>query len=133
MSEQKEWKYCVVGNIVRTHLDESGVPRNGTLTYRGGSKVFLEGKFWRPDRETITVLGICRGNRWLVKDTPVALIENVRVSRVYKPRVLEIMNNWECEELWWHNTAEDKKEAEEFVSAWNAKFPPEEKLSTDFS
>lgn len=126
MYEQKEWKYCVVGNIVRTHLDESGVPRYGTLTYRGGSKVFLEGKYWQPDWETIRVLGLCRGNRWLVKDVPVELIEHVRVSRVYKPRVLEIMNNFEFEDCWWKNTAEGKKEAEEFVSAWNTRLFPEE-------
>ena len=122
MAETKEWKYCVVGNIVRTHLDDSGVLRYGTLTYSGGTRIYLEGKYWSPEDSKITVVGQCRGKRFLVDRVPVELIENVRCSRVYKPRVLEIMNYWEFEDLWWHNTTEDKRETEAFVSDWNSRF-----------
>ena len=120
MSEQKEWKYCVVGNIVRTHVDDAGILRYGTLTYSGGTRVYLEGRFWTPDRDTIPVVGLCRGKRYLVDyKVPVELIENVRCSRVYTPAVLAIMNNWEFKDWWWHDTVEDKKETEVFVSMWN--------------
>ena len=44
MSEKKEWKYCVVGNIVQERVDENGVLRHGTATFRGGAKVFLCGR-----------------------------------------------------------------------------------------
>ncbi len=29
MAEQKAWKYCVVGNIVRERIDENGTLRHG--------------------------------------------------------------------------------------------------------
>ena len=120
--EKREWKYFVVGNIVKTHFDEDGILRYGTLTYSGGTRVYLEGKYWDPSRSEISVVGLCRGKRYLVKEVPPALIENVRCSRVYRPAVLAVMNNWEFKANWWHDTKEDKLETEAFVSEWNKRF-----------
>lgn len=119
MGENQAWKYCVVGNIVKEHYDETGVLRHGTPAYIGGAKVFLCGKLWDFSKKEISVLGLSRGKRYQVHDVPVVLIENVRCQKTYRPKVLDIMSNWEFEDLWWGNTSEDRKEVFAFVARWN--------------
>lgn len=95
------WKYCAVGNIIRTHIDENGVLRYGTVAYPSGRKVYLCGKHWDTMQETISVIGLSRrGRRYRVEDVPVSLIENVRRKQVYKPTVLKIMDNFEFRDCW---------------------------------
>ena len=118
MREQKAWKYCVVGNIVRSHVDENGVLRYGTAAFAGGKKVDLCGKFWDGTWDSISVIGLNRNGRYQVVDTPRCLIENVRCQRTYKPAISEIMNNWEFSDYWWGNSKEDKKATEDFVARW---------------
>ncbi len=118
MNEKKEWKYCVVGNIVKTHIDDAGILRNGTPAYRGGAKVYLCGKYWSPLLETITVIGLSRGKHFYVHDVPANLIENVRCSRVYNPAIVELMDDWEFHDCWWQNTLDEKKATEIFVAQW---------------
>ena len=121
MSEKKKWKYCVVGNITKSHIDESGILRYGTPAFTGGTRVYLCGKYWDPSQETISVIGITRGSRKShVIDTNPAYIENVRSSKTNQPIVLDLMNDWEMYTLWWGNTLEDKTEVEEFVRKWNS-------------
>ena len=62
MSEKKPWKYCVVGNIVRERIDENGIFRRGTVAFKGGARVYIEGKNYDYDyvRDGITVLGLNR-------------------------------------------------------------------------
>lgn len=124
MGLDNKWKYCVVGNVKKTHYDENDNQRYGTRSFAGGKKVYLCGRYLKErlpceNRERISVLGICRGGRYYVDYIPVNLIENVRLSKTYKPRVLEIMSDWEFEDGWWGNTPEDKQDAEEFVKKWN--------------
>lgn len=118
MSEQKEWKYCVVGNIVESRVDEEGNLWYGTAAFVGGTKVYLCGKYWDSTQDTIRVIGLNRRKRFQVIDTPCELIENLRCQRTYKPSVLNLMNNWEFYDCWWGNGEEDKREAEEFVQRW---------------
>ncbi len=113
-----KWKYCVAGNIVRTHYDVNGILRYGTPAFSGGTKVYLCGRFWDPAQRTIDVIGLTRGNRYRVYRVPAECIENVRLQQVYKPKILEIMNNFEFWQDWWHNTIEDKRSAEEFIARW---------------
>ena len=121
MSESKKWKYCVVGNITKSHIDEDGTVRYGTPAFTGGTRVYLCGKYWDPSQKTITVIGITRGSRkFHVIDTNPAYIENVRCSKTYQPIVLDFMNNWEMYTLWWGNTAKDKAETEAFVRNWDS-------------
>ena len=121
MSESKKWKYCVVGNITKSHIDENGILRYGTPAFTGGTRVYLCSKYWDPSSETIAAIGITRGSRkYHVIDTNPAYIENVRCSKTYHPAVLDIMNNWELYTSWWGNTPEDKAEVEEFVRKWNS-------------
>ena len=120
--EKKKWKYCVVGNITRSPYEKDGVMRSGTPAFRGGTKVFLCGRYWEPAKKTIEALGLSRGRRFYVESVPVELIENVRLSKAYKPTVLEIMSDFEYEDLWWGSTPEDKLETEAFVAKWNEAF-----------
>ncbi len=122
MSEKKAWKYCVVGNIVQERVDENGIPRHGTAAFRGGAKVFLCGKGFDFSSIIISVLGLTRGKRLQVIDTPMAHIENLRIQKTYRTGVLAIMNDWEFRDQWWEDTEEDKKDAEAFIEKWNSKF-----------
>ena len=119
MSEETNWKYCVVGNIVKSHIDENGIIRYGTSAFSGGTKVFLCGKYWEFDEDSIEVIGLSRGKHYQVVEVNINLIERVRFSRTYKPVVLKIMENWECWDLWWHDSKEDRKQALDFVEKWN--------------
>ena len=119
MSKNNKWKYCVVGNICKSHTDEDGTVRYGTPAFTGGTKVYICGKYWNPSSEPIAVIGISRGSRkFHVVDTNPAYIENVRCSKTFQPIVLDLMNHWEMHTLWWGNTAEDKAETEAFVKKW---------------
>ncbi|MBR2730819.1 MAG: hypothetical protein IKD72_02390 [Clostridia bacterium] len=122
-TQKAAWKYCVVGNIVKTHIDENGILRYGTVAYSGGTKVYLCGKYWRFPDHTIGVIGLSRrGRQYCFNSTPVELIENVRLSRTYKPSVLKLMNHCEFENCWWHDAPEDRAGAEAFVAEWKKRF-----------
>ena len=115
------WKYCAVGNIKKTHLDESGVLRYGTAAYPGGSKVYLCGKYWNKSQDTITVIGLNRrGRKYRVEHIPVSLIENIRRKQVYKPKVLKIMENFEFKDDWWGNSSEDRESVNAFIERWRS-------------
>ncbi len=117
--QQNKWKYCVVGNIVKSHVDENGILRFGTAAFTGGTKVYIYGKYWLPEDKTIKVLGLNRrGRKWQVHTVPVKLIESVRCSRAYNPAVLKFMNNWESIDGWWHESEEDKTDTYAFVQRW---------------
>lgn len=125
------WKYAAAGNIKKSHLDENGIERYGTLTFTGNTKVYLCGKIWNNERKEIAVLGLCRGKRYYVDRVPVDLIENVRMTKVYTPKVLEIMSNWECET---DNEVENKDETTIIVFPEFVTLKAEvEKLRTEIS
>ena len=119
--ETRKFKYCVIGNIKKTHVDAEGILRHGTSAFTGGTKVFLCGKFWQISDKEIQVIGLTRGKKYQVHEVPVTLIENVRCSRTFRPWVLAIMDNWECWNEWWHDSKEDRKATRAFVSIWNRK------------
>ncbi len=121
------WRYAVAGNIKETHIDDNGVLRYGTATFRGNAKVYLCGRLWDerlPDnsKSEIAVLGINRGGRYCVEVVPIALIENLRIKKVFTPKVLEIMSHYEFSDGWWGNTAVDKQDATEFINLLKEKY-----------
>ena len=132
MSENKDWKYCVVGNIVQERVDADGILRHGTAAFRGGAKVFLCGKNFDFSGIIISALGLTRGKRLQVIDTPKAHIENLRVQKTYRTGVLAIMNDWEFHNSWWGNTEEDKKDAEAFIEQWNSRFVREKVMKKKY-
>lgn len=121
------WRYAVVGNIKKTRIDENGVLRYGTSAFKGNTKVYLCGRLLderipNENRKEISVLGLCRGGRYYVDSVPIDLIENVRLTRVYKPRILKIMSNFEYFNGWWGNSQEERDDASAFVKRWNEKY-----------
>lgn len=110
------WRYCAVGNIVKTHMDENGVPLYGTSAFPGGTRVYLCGKYWDRTRADISVIGLSRGKRYQVIEVPLCLIENIRFQRTYKPSVLSLMDDWEFSDLWWDNSQEDLSSVKRFIS-----------------
>ena len=46
--DDKCWRFCAVGNIVKQHLDENGIVRYGTKAYVGGTRVIIYGQRWKP-------------------------------------------------------------------------------------
>lgn len=114
------WRYAVAGNIKKTHIDEHGILRYGTSAFRGNAKVYLYGRLWKerfPDGHPpeIAVLGRSRGGHFYVASVPIPLLENLRIARVYAPRALEIMDNFEFARGWWGNTQEERDDAAAFL------------------
>ena len=121
MSEHKEWKYCVVGNIVKERIDENGVHRYGTAAFKGGTRVYLGGRGYEdyePNMKGITVLGLNRHRWYKYVYTMKEHIENVRLAKTYKPKILTMMCEYEGWNGWWGNTEEDRIDAERFVARW---------------
>ena len=115
MEEKKRWKYCVVGNIVKERIDENGVLRHGTAAFRGGTRVYLEGKYHHGNK--INVLGLNRFGRYACEYISINQIENVRFTRTYKPQIIELM--YEYEEFRWRgNSDEDGLDAKQFAAYW---------------
>ena len=124
------WIYAVAGNIKKSHIDEYGILRYGTSAFKVNTKVYLfcrllDERLPNEIRKEISVLGLCRGRRYYVDSVPIDLIENVRLTRVYKPTVLKIMSDWEFADGWWGNTQEECDDALAFVKRWNEKYKTE--------
>lgn len=128
MSKTKnQWRYAVAGNIKKTRIDENGVLRYGTAAFKGNTKVYLRGRLWDerlPDenKTAISVLGLSRGGRYYVDYIPIELIENLRITRVYTPKVLDIMSYSEFCEGWWKNTQEERDDALAFLKRLKEKY-----------
>ncbi len=122
MDNRPAWNLCAVGNIVKTIIDENGELKHGTKEFVGGAKVYLKGKLWDKDAKTIEVIGLTRNHRYSFVELPVEYIENVRFQTVYKPKIVELMDDWEFGGDWWHRTGEDKRDIKRFVSEWNEVF-----------
>lgn len=119
MSEERYWRFCVVGNIVKTHPDEDGVIRYGTKAFTGGTKVYIPWKDWYDidNREGILVIGLNRFHRYATEYVPFELLENIRFQILFKSTVLRIIGGEETLEGFysWGRTAEDKRGAKAFA------------------
>lgn len=118
MDARKNWRYCVVGNIVKTRIDKDGILRYGTSAFTGGTKVYLC-RNGAPEDTEVTVMGLGRGKRYEFVRIPKDCIENVRCSKVYKPMILNYMADPEAWECWWENEPEEKADTKRFVDEWN--------------
>lgn len=115
------WRFCAVGNIKLQHTDENGTVFYGSKAFSGRTKVYMDDRTWGLNDGQISVIGLNRFGRYVIESVPVDLIENVRAQRVFKPKVLEIINHLEILEGWpWRGrTAEDRKAVKRFVEMWN--------------
>ena len=116
-----EWRFGIVGNIKAQHLGESGEILYGTKCFSGGTKVYISDITLDMEDRTISVLGRNRYGHYVTERIPLELIENVRVKRIFTPKVIEIMNylklidGWE----WRGRTGEDRRAVKEFVRTWD--------------
>lgn len=115
------WRFCVVGNIKTQHFDEEGKILYGTKAFVGGTKVYIDDRTWNLNAGKANVIGLNRFGRYDVEDVRVDLIENLRVQRIFKPKVLEIMEYLEVTEGWpWRGrTADDRRTLNTFVEMCN--------------
>lgn len=120
MNENNNWRFCAVGNIVARHLGEDGQVYYGTRKFSSGTKVYIDDKTWRLNAGKITLIGLNRFGHYEIDSVDVDLIENIRLQRVFKPTVLNIMEHLECLDGWqWRGrTSQDKKEINMFIETW---------------
>ncbi len=126
----RPFKYCVVGNIVKERIDEDGNIRHGTIEFSGGTKVYICGKLEYDDPEYVDVIALsrmktCGWRQYRVVKLNKKYIENVRASKTYNARIMDMMDDrfmggyyaW----FWWHDDPEDRKETIEYARKWNEK------------
>jgi hypothetical protein len=111
-------KYCVVGNIVKEHLDENGITRYGTTAFPGGRKVYISRRLWK---NGVVVMGLNRyKSRYAFETVPLEWIENIRFSKTFSPKVLDLMQNTtESPDMWWRYKEEDRVGATEYADILN--------------
>lgn len=111
-------KYCVVGNIVMAHPDKDGTIRYGTASFPGGRKVYISRRLWK---NGAVVLGLNRHkSRYATEVVPLEWIENIRFSRTFDLRVLDLMRNTdEFPNMWWLYKEADKIGAMEYAQILN--------------
>ena len=120
----KNWRFCVVGNIVKEHVDEDGNVFYGTKAFTGGTKVYIDDRSYLLNKGLVNVIGLNRFKRYAVEQVSVELIENVRAQRIYKPTVIKIMARLESLDGWsWRKrTADDKRAVKAFVENWGKNY-----------
>lgn len=113
-------KYCVIGNIVKEHVDNAGILRFGTRSFPGGRKVYISRRLWG-DVGEVTVMGLNRyKTSYSLERVPLKLIDNIRCSRTFEQGVVRLMqNDSESENMWFLYRDEDKAKAEEYVRILN--------------
>ena len=116
----RNWRFGAVGNIIKSHIGDDGKTYYGTKAFKGGTKVYLDGKFFPSDAAQISVIGLNRYGKYAIETVPTALIENVRFKVIHDMTAMKIMDYEEDVEgwKWWGRTANDKREAKAFVQSW---------------
>lgn len=111
------WRFCVIGNIICEHLDETGALTDGSDSFPGGTLVVLGGKGWEFCEEVIGVIGVDRYGQLVLDYVPIQFIERIRFKRIYNPGILiridqiEYFEGWP----WWDQDNNDALEARAFV------------------
>ncbi len=111
-------KYCVVGNIVKRHIDEQGKVRHGTQRFPGGRKVYLTRIIW--ENGVLAWGNNKRMSRYEYDIVPFNLIENVRSKREFDPFILMNMDDTldYPHNSWWSYKDRDKAETEKYVEVF---------------
>ena len=119
-NEAKDGIWCVVANIKREHpFGPAGLENKiGTRQFRGGSKVYIAGCFAGTCDGVIAVGLHRKSRRFITCVINVNHVENFRVRLIYRPKVLELIQQ---DERCWIRT---KDEAEKWADA----FPEWQKL-----
>ena len=113
-------RWAVAANITQFHTDEAGNRYRGTKPFTAGTKVYLYGEAGGGSSGVTSVMGLNRFGRWAFERIPACCVENLRVKKVFKPKVLKLMYFDEAHEgmRWWKDTPQDRAEAQAFVQGW---------------
>lgn len=118
-TEIEDWKWCLVGNIVREReYGENHEIRIGTKHFSPETKIYCAPGHWGDGYENIAVIGKQRGNpKYIEIIMPRRFIENFRCQKVFRPAVLRLMNksHWG----FWSNSDSDKKAITEMAEGLN--------------
>lgn len=103
-SYEKEWQWCLVGNIVEEHIHgETHELRYGNKQFRPNAKVFVNLVYAGVGHENILVIGTPRrSHRYIEVVIARKYVKNFRLQKVFKPAVLKRMNQSKWD--WWGNT-----------------------------
>ena len=115
-----EWRWCLVGNIVKEHpYGEEHIMRTGTRHFRPGTKVYCAPMNWG-DYDKLVVIGHPRhGKMYIEVIMERKKIENFRLQKCFRPAVLNIMKKEHF--TWWGNTEEDKNMIENYYLKYYCK------------
>ena len=118
-SNEKEWVWCLVGNIIETHeYGERKELLHGTKQFRSGAKVYLAPSNWSDGYENIVVIGIPRHSRHFIEIiTRSDYVENFRLQKVYNPFLLKMMRD--SEYLWWDDSEDSCHRIKSLIEALN--------------
>lgn len=111
MSSDREFEYCVVGNIIdkQYYGEEKNEIRRGTKQFRPNAKVYIFPEFGGDGHEHIVVIGKPRKLHKLIEiiiDSN--KIKNVRLEKIYSPYLKEkIQNNFYYQN--WKKDGEEKE------------------------
>lgn len=116
---EPEWQWCLVGNIVNEHeYGEAHEIRYGNKQFRPGAKVFINLVYGGMGHENILVIGNPRrSHRYIEVVIARKYVENFRIQKVYKPKVLERMNNSQWD--WWGHSDEARDKIIEILEWLN--------------
>ena len=112
MEIDREFEYCLVGNIVEKHFfGETKEIRYGSKHFRGGAKVYIFPAFGGCGHENIRVIGLPR-KKYKPIDIiiPTKLITNVRVKKIFQSDLKEKI----VEDFWYSRR---KKEGENEINS----------------
>lgn len=60
---EKEWRFCVVGNVRKSHIGEDGKEYYGTKAFKGGTKIYIYTSFLPKGKTEAGVIGLNRFGR----------------------------------------------------------------------
>ncbi len=94
------------------------ITRYGTASFPGGRKVYISRRLWD---DGVVVMGLNRHkSRYTTETVPLEWIENIRCSKTFAPKILDLMTNTdEYPDMWWLYKEEDKIGASEYAKILN--------------
>lgn len=130
---ESEWRWCLVGNIVKTHeFGENHEIKYGSKHFSAGTKVYMAPVQWGDGYEQIYVIGKPRhGHNYITIIMRREYIENIRLRKVYNPAVLERMNK--SVSRWWGNTDAARDDIIPYLERLNPEEAEKEKRKLETS
>lgn len=117
---ERPWRWCLVGNIVKNHeYGETKEVLIGTKHFQPGAKVYMAPPNWGDGYENIVVIGCPRrSKRYIEVITHSEYIENYRLTKVFEPFILNMMDS--SDYRWWDDSDADKDNIIHMIDSLNA-------------